>query len=441
VDTHSRAARPAPPQTPGAPGVTGPPDAPGPERRHLSATPAPRPAVLDGPSLTVAAGTTGAVHDVAVEVLRHGPLPRSQLARRLGLSAGSLTRLSKPLIASGLLVEAPPAADPETRRPTRPLDVPAERHRFVGVDLAAGAAWGVLTDLRAQVLAREDAPLADRSPAAVADATARLVASLAARAGGTGALEEVGVTLDGYVDGSGVVRRAPSLGWATPVDLTSALAERLGRRVVVGNGMHAFTQTEHWFGEGRATTSFAVLAVGAGIGYGLVMHDAVVETPDTALHLLTHLPMDGSGPRCPAGHRGCAASLLTLSALEAAARLALGRPTTAEQLLARASAGDPAAQVVVDDAARCLGTLVAAVASFTMVERILLTGDAAAVATVGRAALSDGVHAARDPEASAVDLVVRSDDSTSWGRGAAGMAVQAYVSGPEWLALESAEAG
>ncbi|MGQ7349497.1 ROK family protein [Quadrisphaera oryzae] len=427
MDSHSRAARPAPPAPPGS------------SREPLTA---PVPDAPDASDVAAsAAGAPGAAHDVAVEVLRHGPLPRSQLARRLGLSAGSLTRLSKPLIASGLLIEAPPAADPETRRPTRPLDVPADRHRFVGVDVAPGAAWGVLTDLRAQVVARQDVPLADRSPATVVDAVSRLVTSLAARTGGVSTVDEVGVTLDGYVDASGVVRRALPLGWSGPVDVTSALEERLGRRVVVGNGMHAFTQTEHWFGEGRSTSSFAVLAVGTGIGYGLVMHDAVVETPDSGLHLLTHLPLDSSGPRCPVGHRGCAASLLTLRALEAAGGLALGHPTTAAQLLAEASAGDPLAQVVVDDAARHLGTLVAAVAGFTMVERIMLTGDAAAVATVGRGALAEGVHAARDPEASPVDLVVRSDDSSAWGRGAAGMAVQAYVSSPGWFTVEAAEAG
>jgi len=400
-----------------------------------------RPPASTGPTAPEGRDALGAVHDVAVDVLRHGPLPRSQLARRLGLSAGSLTRLTKPLIASGLLVEAAPAADPETRRPTRPLDIPAELHRFVGVDVTRDTAWGVLTDLRARVVAREAAPLRDRSPESVADATSQLVGSLAARVGGLRAVDEVGVSLDGYVDAAGVVHRAPVLGWTVPVDLTAALEERLGRRVVVGNGMHAFTQTEHWFGEGRSTRSFAVLAVGAGIGYGLVMHDTVVETVDTARHLLGHHPLDSSGPRCPAGHRGCAAAVLTLPALEAAGTLALARPTTAPELLALAGAGDPTARLVVDDAARHLGTLVAAVASFTMVERVLLTGDAVGVATVGQSALASGMSRARDPDASPVDLVVRPDEPASWGRGAAGMAVHAYVAGPEWLALETAQAG
>lgn len=44
---------------------------------------------------------------VAIEVLVHGPLSRSEIARRLGLSPGSLTRLTKPLIEQRLLVEVP----------------------------------------------------------------------------------------------------------------------------------------------------------------------------------------------------------------------------------------------------------------------------------------------------------------------------------------------
>ena len=56
---------------------------------------------------------TGPAHVIALEVLLDGPLPRSELARRLDLSAASLTRLTKPLLDSGLLVEA----DSVTRPP------------------------------------------------------------------------------------------------------------------------------------------------------------------------------------------------------------------------------------------------------------------------------------------------------------------------------------
>jgi DNA-binding transcriptional ArsR family regulator len=73
---------------------------------------------------------------VAIEVLVHGPLSRTDLARRLDLSAGSLTRLTKPLIETGLLVEVADGGGPaEIRqgRPSQPLDVVAESRTFLGL--------------------------------------------------------------------------------------------------------------------------------------------------------------------------------------------------------------------------------------------------------------------------------------------------------------------
>lgn len=47
------------------------------------------------------------VRELTRTVLVNGPMSRGQLAERLGLSMASLTRLGKPLIDAGLLVEGP----------------------------------------------------------------------------------------------------------------------------------------------------------------------------------------------------------------------------------------------------------------------------------------------------------------------------------------------
>lgn len=60
----------------------------------------------------------GATRAVALEVLIHGPLSRSEVARRLDLSPGSLTRLSAPLLDSGLLIEVGEHSDGRVGRPS-----------------------------------------------------------------------------------------------------------------------------------------------------------------------------------------------------------------------------------------------------------------------------------------------------------------------------------
>ena len=161
---------------------------------------------------------TGTAHVIALEVLLDGPLPRSELARRLDLSAGSLTRLSKPLLDSGLLVEMDSGYGAASGRPTRPLDVDERSHHFVGVKLTADTAYAVLTTLRASVLAAEETPLLDRTPAAVVSTVAALVRSLAEQADG--------VDLRRRPRGGDRARRARSTTRAT----SSAPATWAGRR-------------------------------------------------------------------------------------------------------------------------------------------------------------------------------------------------------------------
>ena len=70
---------------------------------------------------------------VALQVLRHGPIERRDVAHKLGLTIGSLSRLSAPLVAAGLLREVEESGDGRVGRPSRPLDVtPEVRSRLAG---------------------------------------------------------------------------------------------------------------------------------------------------------------------------------------------------------------------------------------------------------------------------------------------------------------------
>src|SRR5262245_42879009 len=122
----------------------------------------------------------GATHAVALEVLIHGPLSRSEVARRLDLSPGSLTRLATPLLESGLLVEVGEQVDGKVGRPSQLLDVVPASRRFIGMKLMADEVVGATTDLRGNVLAIESRSLPDRAPDTVADRIAELARSLAA---------------------------------------------------------------------------------------------------------------------------------------------------------------------------------------------------------------------------------------------------------------------
>jgi predicted NBD/HSP70 family sugar kinase len=366
--------------------------------------------------------TGGSTHGVALEVLLHGPLSRTELARRLGLSQASLSRLTKPLIASGLLVESPTRADPATGRPAQPLDVVPASHHFVGMKVTGDLAAAVLVDLRGTVVRSAQVPMPDHGPDRVVAVMADLVREVADGTPLTG----VGVGLGGHAPDHRSVAAAPFLDWSG-VPLAEMVEHALGVPTVVENDVAALTAAEHWFGEGRGRRSLAVVTIGAGVGSGLVQHGEPVVHRDMGIGLVGHFPLDPYGAVCLEGHRGCATAMLTIPSLTRQASAALGRPVTYRELLDLAASGERVCARLVDEAARALGRLVAAVGNLTMPERIVVTGEGVELADAARATVDAAIAADRDPRASALDVVTRPGDFTQWARGAGVVAIQDFV--------------
>ena len=368
---------------------------------------------------------TGSSLALAVEVLIHGPLARTELARRLDLSQASLTRLSAPLLASGLLVELDDRVDGRAGRPSRPLDVVPESRHFVGVKLTGDDVVGVVTDLRANVLGSASRDLPDTSPEAVADMVAEVVAELRAL---VPQVTAVGVGIGGLVRDYTNVVSAPFLHWED-VALGPLLAARTGLPTVIENDVVTLTEAEHWFGSGRDLDRFAVLTIGAGIGYGAVVHGGIVVSDDSGLGLVGHWPLEPDGPSCGEGHRGCAQAMLASPSIVDAVSGGLGRPLTYDQCLNLAEAGDPVARPVVEAAGRALGRLMAAVGNLLVPERIILAGEGVRLAEVAADSVREGIARDRNARAHPLDYVVNDPDATQWCRGAAVIAIQTYVLG------------
>ncbi|MBX4176745.1 ROK family transcriptional regulator [Streptomyces geysiriensis] len=365
---------------------------------------------------------------VAIEVLVHGPLSRTEIARRLDLSPGSLTRLTKPLIQEGLLVEVEEAGATEGRqgRPSQPLDVVADSRHFLGFKITDDTVYGVLTTLRSEIVARLDRSLAARDPGDVADVLAGMTRELSR---GRPRPAGLGIGVGGLVEGRSVVGESPFLGWRG-VPLAALVEERTGLPVVVENDTAAFVEAETWFGAGRGLDRFVVLTIGAGLGYGLVLGGRRVPySGDEDRGFGRHWILDPYGPLTPDGRRGSAVSLLTIPNIRYQVRAATGRDVGYEEILASAAAGEPMPARVVGEAARALGTLVAQIANFVMPQKILLAGEGVGLMKVAGDVVENTIRDNRHPRAAPVVLETRVSDFHDWARGAAVLAIQVLVLG------------
>ncbi|GAA4424775.1 ROK family transcriptional regulator [Georgenia halophila] len=364
-------------------------------------------------------GLPNLARNVAVDILVHGAQSRASLADRMGISAATVTRIVRPLLDAGLLVESATVRTAERGRTALALDVLAERHRYIGVKLTTDTLYAVATDLRARVLDTVTVPIRPSRTSDVVETVARVVAEL--RAGGDVPLDAVGVTVGGHVaEGENVVD-SPFLGWQD-VPFRALLRERLDVPVYVDNDVVGLTTVQHWFGHGRGHQSFALLTVGAGIGYGLVVNDEIVPTEATPV---SHLPVEPSGPLCPLGHRGCMSAYLVSDAIAAAVSVGHHRATSFAEALRLATSDDVVALRVVREASHALGRAANAVAVLTGVERIILSGEGVHLAEIAPDALHEGFREYDIHPTPRAELIVRPMDFLEWARGAASLAIQA----------------
>jgi predicted NBD/HSP70 family sugar kinase len=368
---------------------------------------------------------------VVGELLLHGPLSRSELARRLGLSAASLTKLSRPLIDDGLLTEHGARAQAETGRPALPLEVVPDRAQVIGVKLNPDGLFAVRTDLQARVQEEYEHKLDRPDLRSVEDAVETAIGLLDP----DGEADRVGISLAANIrPGDDVVRESPYMEWSG-VPLAATIERRTGRSVVLSNDVRALTVAQHLFGAGKQSGCFAVLTVGKGVGCGLVVNNAIVSGYDGHAGLVSHLRVLDGGPLCRQGHRGCASAYLSSGSIVRTLSSTDGfRGATFEDALKAALDGNPPAATVFRDACFALGVLCAHIANLIGPDRIVLSGEGIGMYEVAPDAVNEGVQRDLHWIASPFVLEVEPFTFSEWARGAAAVAIKSLIFGDDQAA-------
>jgi predicted NBD/HSP70 family sugar kinase len=374
--------------------------------------------------------------EIFAMVLTSGPVSRTSLAGRLGLSPSTVTRLLAPLVEADYLRETvSEAVGPG--RPRRMLHVNTRRHFVVGVKIAPTHVAAVLTDMGARVVRRVRAQIADSSPGTALAVSAELTARLLAGTGtAAGSVLGIGVGVSGHVDpAAGVCRYSAILGWRK-VDVAGPLSAATGLPVVVNNDVNTLVVAERWFGEGRGVDSFAVVTVGSGIGCGLLLDGSLFSGASGMAGELGHLPLDPDGPVCSCGRRGCLEALASSGAVLGRLRRQ-GVPDLEDiddaARLARDGAGAhaEAARAAFAAAGDALGRGLAGLCNLLNLEKIIVAGEGAAAHDLFGPAMTAALERHAFSEA-ARDCAVQIDPVTDdlWARGAACLVIKETVRAP-----------
>ncbi|MGH2988637.1 MAG: ROK family protein [Solirubrobacterales bacterium] len=124
------------------------------------------------------------------------------------------------------------------------------------------------------------------------------------------------------------------------VPIRDLMRERLGLPIFVDNDVNAAILAEHRFGAARGAENAVMLALGTGIGGGLILDGRVYRGTMGAGAELGHTVVDMNGPRCQGNcpNRGCIEAVASGTALGREGQAAAERAP--DSLLGRALAAD-----------------------------------------------------------------------------------------------------
>lgn len=366
---------------------------------------------------------TGVERGALRELLIHGPLPRAEIARRLQVSRASMTRATRILVEHSLIAEDEITLRGTMGRPSEMLVVRGDTHHLLGIKLTGDAVFAVVTNVRAEIVASVEEQLVSTG----VDDTVEQIARIHQRFTATfGDIRAAGICLAGdlaTIDGRQIVVTSYFLRWRD-VALSEILSARLGIPVTADNDVRALTAAEHWFGAGAGCDSLALITVGAGIGFGLVVEGRVVTGHNGRAGQFDHLVVDSNGPTCGLGHHGCASAYLpSESIVEAIGRGGLDYAGA----VALARSGDAAAVSAFQGAARALGLIIGTVLNGLDPEKVVLTGDGLAVIELAGDTMLRSLDEVRLPSEQPAPLDIQPFEFTEWARAGAVVAIRSLL--------------
>ncbi len=317
------------------------------------------------------------VRAVMETLMRAGPISRAELARVTGLSKQTASEVVRDLEANGWVRERGQTQGLVGRSATT-YELDVSRAYVLGVDLGGTKVHVALADLAGAIAAEEIEATDKRGGQHVVEQIAALTSRAASRAGADprriryGAMGSPGV----FQPGSGRINIAPNIPNLDRIDVVQALRDRLGFAVAVENDVNLAAVGERWRGCCRDASTFAFVALGTGIGMGLMADGKLIRGARGAAGEIAYLPLGGD----PFDSRGYRLGTLetaigSVAILERFRGLGGEGVEDVRGVFDRLVDGDPAARTTIDEVARLLAQALMAVRALLDPELVVLGGS------------------------------------------------------------------
>ena len=316
-------------------------------------------------------------------IRRMGPISRADLAKRTRLSPPTVSALVEELVGEAGLLREVGVGVSSGGRPPILLEFNAEYGCLVGVDIGSRTTRFALADLQGHVVHRRQERTCTDSCAATVNQVLDGIEQTVGESGRSiDKLFAIGIGAPGMTDvQTGRVISAVNLpGW-TDVPLRELVESRFRAPVQVDNDANMAALGERWQGVARHANDFVFIALGAGVGAGVVIAGRLHRGHHWYAGEISRMTLDYRDWQVDFGDSGYLESRIGAAAIPqwAQARAVLeraghDREAAMRRIFEAAGERDAEAQTVVDELAVFLGSAVANIVAVLDPQLVVLGG-------------------------------------------------------------------
>jgi glucokinase-like ROK family protein len=315
-------------------------------------------------------------------------ITRSEIIRKTGLSAPTVTRIVESLVRLNL-IQTDGIGSSIGGRPPQLIHFNSNENYVIGIDIGATFIRSALSNLAGEFVFEIQVPTNLKTGFdGVMTQVGGIIEKLCDRARQKSlALWGIGIAVCGMVNkNSGIVEYSPIFGWKN-VNIQEALSKYTRLNIALGNVPHLIALGELLFGVGKRHKSFICINLGYGIGSGIIIEGKLFGGADGIAGEIGHIVVDKRSPR--KGLEGISGTLEALASGYGLADIAIERAKSdsesslhalhsedidARKVFEASKKGDRLANEIIDEVADYLSIGIDTLIKLFNTECIVLSG-------------------------------------------------------------------
>ena len=374
------------------------------------------------------------------------PISRPQLATLSGLSQATVIKITNNLLDHNLIVEKEYAESTGGRRAGL-LEIHPEGGFAVGLIPQPTSLTGVILNLNSDLIYSQqwDIPFRNNYPKAI-DLMAQCIEELFSKSSiPREKIIGVGLGMGGLIDAEhGCCIDSWMMNWKN-VEISGPLEDRLGIPVFLDNDINCLAIYEKLFGKGQPYHHFLVVAVGRGVGLGIIINGDLYRGAFGGAGEFGHTAVTTEGRLCECGNSGCLETYISDAGIVKnyleyvrsntySLEMGIQEPTTHE-VVELARNGDEAAKAAFQRAGILLGVSLANLVNIFNPECVVLSGHNTDASILSGDLLLEPMHQSFKQHLFSqigkdLRFIVERRDFESWARGAGSLVLRHFFASP-----------